>query len=115
MFDFLGSLAGGALDIIRQVAIPLAIGAGVKHLGSVPLLGKVVGVVTNRIPNNAIPLINLAASAVIPGFGPVAALSASGLHQIVKIGARSVIEKFTKSSAVERVETAIGPGTRLSI
>ena len=115
MFGFFEALAGGALGILKGMVIPLAIGAGVKHIESLPILGKIAGVVTKRIPNSAIPFINLGLSAVIPGLGPVAALSASGLHQMVKIGVRAVAEKVTSGEWSERIAAAIGPGNRLSL
>ena len=86
MFGFLGDIGGGALDVLKIAGPMVASGLIQKH--------------ATKLPNNAIPWVNGALGTVVGTLatggdfsqglqlGLVASSSATGLHQVLKIGTR---------------------------
>lgn len=135
MGGFFGDLLG-VFGTVAQVAVSgsplLGIGLAIKHAEKIPILKQTVGRITKKIPNGLIPailpLLGGAAAPVlgIEAIGDVAAntvgallgLGSTGVHQIAKIGIRTVVEKLAGSEPSPRaqlVQNAIGPGSRVSI
>jgi len=112
IFDTLSPLVPMAVTVAKASVIPLVTGAVVKHGGSA--LGGIlspVGKALDKIPNWAIPWINLATA------GPIGAAGAAISHQMAKTMTRGVVEKLTGSDngSPTALEKKIGPGRRLSI
>ncbi len=108
----LGSVAGvvGVVTDLGAKALPLlAVGAGIKHVGKVPLLKAVLGPVTRRIPNDLIPFVNLGLDLALGG-GGVGAAAAALLHQGTKIITRNLF-----GARAMTAQNAVGPGNRVSI
>lgn len=113
--SFFGDLFGGIKSVVLDPRVlPILTGVAIKHLDKVPILGEL----TKRIPNGAIPIINLAISAVAPSTAATA-LAATGVHQIAKRITRLTFEAIVRRSSLDSkavtVAKAIGPGDRASI
>ena len=90
MFDFLGDTGSALLTVFA----PVALGLVQKH--------------ATKIPNNAIPYVNGALGTVVGtmvsgdigqglAFGATAAYSGTGIHQILKVGLRSLTKGKVQS------------------
>lgn len=105
----MGDILGGLFDLVRQAAPLLALGAGIKHAEKVPIVKAVLGPITKRLPNGTIPFINLGLDLVLGG-GGVGAAGAALIHQGAKVLTRRLFGR-----RAQRLQDAIGPGSRLSI
>lgn len=113
--SFFGDLFGGIKSAVTDpMVLPLLTGLAIKHLDKVPGIGAI----TKRIPNGAIPIINLAISAVAPSTAATA-LAATGVHQIARQVTRWAFDRLILRSSLDSkalaVAKAIGPGDRASI
>ena len=108
----LHGVGGGLLTVVKASAPLLVSGAVIKHGGKL----------TSWLPNNLIPYANGVVGIAIgvatgqdPAaagqYGMVAAAGATGLHQVLKVGASALLEPLLGG----RVAEAVGPGKRLSI
>jgi hypothetical protein len=102
LVDMVRTIPGAFVDVAKESWIPLIAGGVLKH--GLPIIGKKA---TSWLPNDLIPLVNLAL------FGPVGAAGATLTHQIAKIGTRAIQEKLVGTSA--KLAKGVGPGRRLSI
>lgn len=110
--DLLTGLGEGLLEVGKTAAPLLVSGAIMKHGGKL----------TSWVPRGMIPVANgvigTAIGVVVTGdpeqgaqYGILAATTATGLHQVLKIGARAGLERVLPA----RVQERVGPGDRLSI
>jgi hypothetical protein len=110
--ELLTSVGSGLWETVLASAPLLVTGAVVKHGGRL----------FSRVPNNAIPYLNwglgTAVGTAVTGnfeqglqFGTVAAGSAAGMHQVLKIGFEKLIGRNLSKSA----QADIGPGSKASI
>ena len=113
--DFFGDLSGliPALIATAKAAGPaLAVGALLKHGDKVKGLGRL----TRLVPNGLIPLVLPVVATGITGdaaTGLAAGMGATWSQQILKMGVRFLAEKMAPDGS--SLQTAIGPGSRLSI
>ena len=114
--DFLSGMfsgfGGAVLATVKTAGPALLVGAFIKHGDKVPLLGAA----TRLIPNGAIPAVLPFVGAAVAGdpvIGMAGAAGATWAQQLLKIGLRTAVEKF--SLAGGSVQRAVGPGVRLSI
>jgi hypothetical protein len=112
MLDLLGDIGGGLLDVAKTAAPLVVSGAVMKHGGKA----------TSWLPKDAIPFANgaigVAIGTAVTGdteqgakLGVLAATSATGLHQALKIGSRALLERTLSPAKQQK----IGPGDRPSI
>lgn len=108
----LSGISQGLLEVGKASAPLLVSGALAKHGGRL----------TSWLPNNAIPLANgvvgIAIGVATTGdpqvgaqYGVLAATGATGLHQVLKIGARALLTPLLSGRTAEK----IGPGPKISI
>lgn len=109
LFGSVASVVGVVTDLGAKALPLLAVGAGIKHVGKVPLLKAVLGPITRRIPNDLIPFVNLGLDLALGG-GGVGAAAAALLHQGTKIVTRNLF-----GARAQAVQNALGPGNRASI
>ncbi len=120
--DILGAVAGAAGEVVKTSLPGLIAGAAGKHIGT-----PVARLFSKTFPTDAIPVGNLLLGigiGALSGGGTEAALAtgfqmmtgATGIHQILKIGSRALVEKgLGKLFHVKPLAAAVGPGDRLSI
>lgn len=110
MLDFVKELAW-QLQPVLEVALPAVVAGGVlKHV--------------TKLPNNLIPLVNGALGAGVGALtgdaataahmAVVASLGGTGMHQLLKIGTKSVVGKLT-GRAADTVNRKVGPGPQVSL
>jgi hypothetical protein len=114
MLELFGDIGGSLFGAFKAVAPALGAGLVVKHAGKI----------TDWIPNDAIPLIQIVGGAAVgalstgdpaqgAAMGVAAGSGAVGLHQFAKTVIRSVTERVFPTPG--KVQNAIGPGERISI
>ena len=107
--SIVGVVVGGVTELGQQALPLLAVGAGIKHGGKIPLVRAIIGPVTRLIPNKLIPFVNLGVDLALGGGGAGAAAAAL-IHQGSKILTQSFFE-----NKVPLVQRMIGPGDKVSI
>lgn len=108
----LSGMGAGMLEVVKASAPLLVSGAIMKHGGKLTswlpnsfipyangVVGMAVGVATTHDPSTGAQM------------GILAATTATGLHQVLKIGAQGLLGKWLPL----RVQEAVGPGPKLSI
>ncbi len=110
LFGSIASVVVSGVVGLGQQAIPLlAVGAGIKHGGKLPLVRAIIGPITRRIPNKLIPFVNLGVDLALGGGGAGAAAAAL-IHQGSKILTQSLFE-----NKIPLVQRMVGPGDKVSI